>query len=406
MASRQALPRILLVSDWPPVASGIGVSSSIVLERLFSAYPRDFINYASLSTYPDNLDISRQVQERLIRVSVFPGDSSRLSEISRWANHLIHPLLEKKIQKLCRNTTADIIFASPILYGYLFRAAVDASEKLRIPLVTYFLDDWAEWYRVNWPRLSNEAAQWQTKAIKSSSIIYTNGPGMKADYKKRYNVDASILTNVVNVAAFDNGSSRSSPDSTDIRKIIYVGTVYGAQHCAIDDLIKALDIVNKSRIRCVLELYSNLSPTDLGKWGWNRSYVFIKPWANQSEMPIILRSADILFLPLTFDPKWSFTIRTSAPGKLAEYAASGRPIIVHAPAEADISMLCKERNLGVVVDLPDPLLLAEEILKIIEDKEYAAELSQRAIEIAYRYYNQCVVQMRLYDDLLKLKNYT
>jgi hypothetical protein len=51
----------------------------------------------------------------------------------------------------------------------------------------------------------------------------------------------------------------------------------------------------------------------------------------QSELPRILSSADILFLPYSFSQIARKAIETAFPSKIADYLAAGRPILVFGP---------------------------------------------------------------------------
>jgi glycosyltransferase involved in cell wall biosynthesis len=265
------------------------------------------------------------------------------------------------------------------------------------------MDDLVQTYKMNWPSLSKKAQEWQTKALNSADFVYTNGPGMQSMYQKLYGIDSSILTNVINLNDYISVNRNSSNKSKkNVYTILYTGSVYGAQLDAIDNLVKALDIVNKLQIICEFHLYSNLLPSSLNELGWSKSYVKAKKAVKTIDLSTILGNADLLFLPLSFKPEWRFTVQTSAPGKLAEYAGSGRPILIHAPSYADISILGKERHLGIVVENSSPQELAEALLSLINNESYASQVGQQANDAAHIYYNQSVIQQKLYSNLMRI----
>ncbi|MCP4397492.1 MAG: glycosyltransferase family 4 protein [bacterium] len=310
------------------------------------------------------------------------------------------PIFANRLRKLVRDTRADLIFAAPIHFGYLFRAAVALCRRDNIPLVSYFMDDWASTLHRKWLYPQSLGIRWQTQAISASTLVYTNGPGMQAEYLNRYGRDSRILTNVVNSADFSSKISGSQPKPPNkIATIIYTGTIYGAQKDAIENLIRALDILNHSDVICRLALYSDRSSKILKLWGWTRPYVVAYPAVEYAQIPKILAQADILFLPLSFRSEHSFLVRTAAPGKFPEYAASGRPIIIHAPPYADISLLSRQRNFGDLIDKPDPQLLVQAVRRILENNTYRAELARKSIEVVRRYYEQMNVQKQLYTEI-------
>jgi glycosyltransferase involved in cell wall biosynthesis len=407
MDSNNKLPFILVVSDIPPIpdaADVANVSSGIVLNKLFSNYPHDSIAYATSSNFRQDFCVTREVRNSLNKILVFPVSFHGFKiPGSESLNCHIHELITRQLVRLCEKNGAEIIFVSPMNYGFLLSPSIEASQRVGIPLVVYFMDDLVQTYKMNWPSLSKKAQEWQTKALNSADFVYTNGPGMQSMYQKLYGIDSSILTNVINLNDYISVNRNSSNKSKkNVYTILYTGSVYGAQLDAIDNLVKALDIVNKLQIICEFHLYSNLLPSSLNELGWSKSYVKAKKAVKTIDLSTILGNADLLFLPLSFKPEWRFTVQTSAPGKLAEYAGSGRPILIHAPSYADISILGKERHLGIVVENSSPQELAEALLSLINNESYASQVGQQANDAAHIYYNQSVIQQKLYSNLMRI----
>ena len=94
------------------------------------------------------------------------------------------------------------------------------------------------------------------------------------------------------------------------------------------------------------------------------------------------RKADILFLPLAFEFPIPEVIRTSAPGKLGEYLASGRPILVHSPADSFVADYCSSHQCAGIANQNNPTALAQEIKHIIVDGNFRVEIVRRALRQA------------------------
>ncbi|MDD1684697.1 MAG: glycosyltransferase, partial [Methanoregula sp.] len=101
-----------------------------------------------------------------------------------------------------------------------------------------------------------------------------------------------------------------------------------------------------------------------------------------SEMPAVQQSADILFLPLAFDSPYPDIIRTSAPGKIGEYLASEKPVLVHAPKDSFIAWYFSKNRCGDVVSENNPDTLAEHVVRLVRDDEYRRELARNAYILA------------------------
>jgi glycosyltransferase involved in cell wall biosynthesis len=97
-----------------------------------------------------------------------------------------------------------------------------------------------------------------------------------------------------------------------------------------------------------------------------------------SAIPAIQRAANILFLPLAFNSPLSEHLRTSSPGKMGEFLASGRPILVHTPPDSFTTWYFRQYACGVVVDQNDPSALAKGLMTIVDNASEQAALGARA----------------------------
>lgn len=94
------------------------------------------------------------------------------------------------------------------------------------------------------------------------------------------------------------------------------------------------------------------------------------------EIPILLKSADVLLLP---HPKGEYS---QSPMKLFEYMASGIPIV--ASKLPSVLEILNDEN-AVLVEAEDDRALARGIVKILENKSYADTIAQKAYNDAQDY---------------------
>ena len=66
------------------------------------------------------------------------------------------------------------------------------------------------------------------------------------------------------------------------------------------------------------------------------------------------------------------------PGKMGEYLASGRPILVHGPSDSFITSYFRHHECGLVVDENDPSQLARAIGSLLNDADLRKKLGARA----------------------------
>ena len=158
-------------------------------------------------------------------------------------------------------------------------------------------------------------------------------------------------------------------------EIVYTGNIYDAHYDSILNMVKVVDSFPKGEV--VFKIYTPRSPESLVRRGICGENVFFD-FISFKKMPTVLQAADVLFLPFAFDNPYPMVIRTASPGKIAEYLAAGRPILVHAPPYAYINHYAKTDGFGLVVDKSDPQILREAVSRLREDENLRSQLGRNA----------------------------
>lgn len=163
-------------------------------------------------------------------------------------------------------------------------------------------------------------------------------------------------------------------------KIIYAGSIYWAQENSIANLIRTVKRIREPNI--CLEIYSMRVPESILTLAGNFQKIkFLK--AAPQQIPEILSSADILFLPLAWNSSSRLVINTAVPMKLIGMMLSGRPILVHAPPGTYLNEYARQWNFGLVVDKNTTESLERAIKKLLSDPTYSKELANNALRAFY-----------------------
>lgn len=99
------------------------------------------------------------------------------------------------------------------------------------------------------------------------------------------------------------------------------------------------------------------------------------------------------------DPKlptpYNLTLLSS---KIFEYVSAGLPVLAGNLPEADIFL---RQGCGIIVDCRDPNLIANAIEKLVNEEEYLAQLTEKALSISrnYTWESQAHKLERLYNDI-------
>lgn len=242
-------------------------------------------------------------------------------------------------------------------------AALLACSRTGVPLIPWMFDD----YMHQWTGIGGTLARCFGPPIvrRAAAVIVPNAAARDA-YRIRYGITPVVVCNpceLPDLAALDALPSPFSPQETTV---VYTGSIYHAQFDAFRNLVEVLDQIGYPGLK--LHVYTSQTAEDLARGGVGGPRIVRHAHIPPSEIPAILRKADVLFLPLSFRSAIPEVIRTSAPGKMGEYLASGRPVLVHAPVDAFVSRYFRENRCGVVVDVDDAAVLADALRRLLGGK--------------------------------------
>jgi glycosyltransferase involved in cell wall biosynthesis len=252
-------------------------------------------------------------------------------------------------------------------------SAYNASKKLNIPFYTYVFD----YYSYQWtiPKERAFARANEEIILKGSTGVIVPNEFMYEELKRVYGIKSTIVYNC-NDSITTYTNNNPWPIIKDKISVVYTGAIYNAHYGAFRNLVKAINSFKNENIN--LHVYTNQTKEWLIKQEISKKVVYHNN-VPLSESLEIQKKADILFLPLAFNTKFPEVINTSMPGKMGEYLASGRPILVHAPKDSFVSWYFKKNNCGVVVDKEDLSELKKAIKKIVNDNNFREIIVQNAL---------------------------
>ena len=259
-----------------------------------------------------------------------------------------------------------------------------AARQLNIPYILYMFDWYAFQFDVSLnkdrstQRLIHYAKKWEPVIIRRAGRVIVPNEFLKQEMRKRYGVEALIIRNITNapLPELPKQTKHLNQEPQESIRIVYTGAIYEAHFDAFKNLLKTIkSLGNNYR----LIVYTD-QPLDYLKNAGLDGPIEFHPRVSPAEAHQIQKNADILFLPLAFNSPYPEIIRTSAPGKVADYLATGRPILVHAPADCFVTEYFRKHECGIVVDKLDETALSIAIKKIDKNPELRKKLGKNAID--------------------------
>jgi glycosyltransferase involved in cell wall biosynthesis len=288
----------------------------------------------------------------------------------------------RAIARILRQEECDAVIVCTGGHEILdFPAAFLASRLTGTRFYAYLLDQYG--HMVVHVLGKHIFARLEPMLLKRAAVVIAPNEVLRDEVRRLYGVEALVIHNPCDLADYDGPAGAERPRDEETR-IVYTGSVGPLQFDAFRNVLAAMARLDRPNIR--LHLYTPQSSARLEGEGI-RGPVVIHPPQPLSAMPAIQQSADVLFLPLALHSDYPDIVRTAAPGKIGEYLAACRPILVHAPPESFLASYFRDHQCGLVVDRSDPAALAAALESLLSNPALRSELKARAWERAQADFN-------------------
>jgi glycosyltransferase involved in cell wall biosynthesis len=245
-------------------------------------------------------------------------------------------------------------------------AGARIARALRWPLILDYRDPWSgyDWPRWRRGRVAQEfARRIETRLVRQSAVRVLNTPSMRESFEKYFPL-ATSAQNYVIPNGFDAPQSlvdNQPPAATGAVDIVHAGEIFTGR-----SLVPVLTAVRKLRARFPdrdirVTTYGNLPAPELARIrdAGLADLVRILPRIPLAELAAVLKRAHVL-LAVVGDH-----MLYSAPYKVYDYMAAGRPILGLAPHGAALYELLADSGAGVGVEPADVAGIEHALEKMI-----------------------------------------
>lgn len=381
----------ILSHTLPPVSNG----QSIALERLLDTVPKDAyclisddaVSGSTLKGEFFQIPKSPQLPfEKLFRSII--GPINIIISIFWWASQLTRILRRTGCRGIVA-CTGDV---------HEFPAVWLAARRTKTDVFFHVFD----WYQYKYATIGGSkgrfmrwlACRLERPLLRSATRVLVPNEFLQNEFRERYGIESTIIRNPTsfrpNATRNDCSLDRRYKESAAPIRIVYTGAVYDAHIDAFRNLFSAISKIGNSRIQ--LELYADETREMLERHGLRGTFR-LYPRVSLEHVQEIQQRADILFLPLAFHSPYPEVIMTSAPGKLGDYLAAGRPILVHAPADSFVNWYFQKYRCGVTIPHHDSEVLEEALRRITESPETCDDLVANALRKSLDFQSETVKEV-------------
>ncbi len=263
-----------------------------------------------------------------------------------------YPYALRDVLRLGRAWRPDAIYASgPSFTAFL--VAHRASARLGVPWLAELRDRWADDpYRfLDWPRWRHRLEQWvERRTLRNATGIVTVTEPWCEFYRAKYGKPVATVYNGYDPKDFSFDPS-APPKSVSAKvRIVYTGAIYVGRRDPTP-LFQALRQIDPEGERFVLEFYGTAPEAvwPLAERAGVRHLVEVHPAVPYDKSLQLQWDADVLLLM-----QWDNPMETgNCPGKLFEYLASLRPILVMGYDKGVPADFVRARRAGAVSTDPD-----------------------------------------------------
>lgn len=251
-----------------------------------------------------------------------------------------------------------------------------ACFRLGIPFVVYMFDDPVS----QWPpgRFRKLASIFESMWAKSAAGFIAQMEPLADTFFQREGRKPIVIHNPVSPKSFGQKADWPLDQKRPVR-LVYTGSLYGAQADAVRNLLRVLDELAG---QYELHIYTPQPFELLDSLKLISHYAIRHEYVEGDRIFEIQQQADILFLPLAFQADMRHVLVTASPQKMGEYLASGRPILAHVPEDTFVSQFFKKHQCGVVVNDSSGNDLKSALTKICNDSNARVEMTRRATALA------------------------
>lgn len=378
------LPRLAYLADVPVESSQHG---SALMFRALEQYPIDRLRVieTGLASLPER----RLPGVRYANVPI--GNrrwlNSRLHGVySAWLTYLA-PLYATRAQTALAGFEPDAVVT--VGHGIGWVAAAAMAARLGVPLHLIVHDDW--------PRVSTIPAWMRGWLDRRFGDVYRSArtrlcisPFMAEAYQRRYGIAASVMypSRSSDCPVFDPLPPREIAEAEAI-VVGYGGNSGPEVMSCLREL--ALALPGSTAHVAVFGPFDEAARAELLSLSPAQSFHGMVPYRQMIDD--LRKSADVLFVPMTFEAGARDNMVVSFPSKLADYTAAGVPLLIYAPPYSSAARWARSyEDLAEVVDERGSAPLREALARLKANPARRRRLAERASAVGTACFDSAIAR--------------
>jgi glycosyltransferase involved in cell wall biosynthesis len=287
-----------------------------------------------------------------LRPSLGPIDGSRYDHWGHGMELMLAGRASRCLREMSVAQGADVIHATA--HSAAFWPALQAARALELRFVLSVHDDLR--YLLRAAPMRGLAETRLRRAWQNADHRFVISRALGEEYCVRYGrAPFAIVTDGLADADIIPPRRR---DTVDLR-CYFAGLFHRGYRPNLEVFLKALVILRGPNLAPALTCRCGSLPDLCG----SDVPLSVLGFGSQADVRADLEAADLLYLPLMFDPQYRDMAAFSLSTKLITYLGSGVPIVYHGPADSAAGQLLAENDAAILATSSKPDTVAEVILE-------------------------------------------
>jgi hypothetical protein len=272
-----------------------------------------------------------------------------------------------------------------VAHGYSWMTAAVVADRLGIPLHLIVHDNPVA--SMSLPSGLTRRAELEFARIYRQAVTrLCVSPAMADAYRSQFGVESLVLYPVrdSSTPAFENPPSRLLEIGRPLT-FAYAGSV-STTACsnALTALADALEPLGHRML-----LFSKWGPEAIQRFRLDRPHVtIVPPAAAGCLIPQLREQADVMFVPMSFEPQEAADVQISFPSKLTDYTATGLPLLIWGPPYCSaIRWFLENPGVGEIATESTLQSLTKSIQKIGTDPSLRWKQGSAALAAGSKYFS-------------------
>ena len=297
----------------------------------------------------------------------------------------------KELNDFLDDFKPEVVFFA--MEGYIHFARINRYilKKTRAKGIGYFWDDnftYKQSKKIGYKIYRFFQRMSLKKLSKMCTSFFAISPKTKKEADEAFGINCEILTKPID---FENRKFEETELSHPL-KMVYTGKLIIGRYDTIELIGKALDEINKDKVKIELDVYTMTEIEDTSKLS---KYVHLMEAVPQTEVAQIQKNADILLFAEATEGEHSQVARLSFSTKITDYLGSGKCIF--AVGNKDVAPMEYLRDEDGAITAYDYDSILKALNEIANNQELVKEYAKKAFELGKRNHDKKIIQERLFS---------